>query len=127
MAGIVTGCLLLGPFAESFGRKRATQIPVVLMVVFTVATGFSPTYPFYLASQFVVGIGYGGYRLNSIILSTEWIGVSKRSWGACITQLCGAIGQAILGGMIYCIRNWRLAQLVTAAPLALVAFYIWCV
>ncbi|MEQ2314740.1 hypothetical protein AMECASPLE_015245 [Ameca splendens] len=27
--------------------------------------------------------------------------------------------------MIYCIRNWRLAQLVTAAPLALVAFYIW--
>ncbi|XP_038156359.1 solute carrier family 22 member 13-like [Cyprinodon tularosa] len=125
MAGILAGCLLLGPFAESFGRRRAAQIPIVLMVVFTITTGLSPNYPLYLASQFVVGIGYGGYRLNGVILSTEWIGVSKRSWGACITQLFGAIGQAILGGMIYFIRDWRLAQLVTAAPFALVAIYIW--
>uniref|UniRef100_A0A3Q2UL94 Solute carrier family 22 member 13a n=1 Tax=Fundulus heteroclitus TaxID=8078 RepID=A0A3Q2UL94_FUNHE len=122
MAGILAGCLLLGPFAE-FGRKRAAQIPVVLMVVFTVTTGLSPTYSLYLVSQFVVGIGYGGYRLNGVIL-TEWIGVSKRSWGACITQLCAAIGQAILGGMIYFIRDWRLAQMVTAAPIAVIAFYI---
>ncbi|XP_042081385.1 solute carrier family 22 member 13-like isoform X2 [Haplochromis burtoni] len=27
--------------------------------------------------------------------------------------------------MIYFVRNWRLAQLITAAPLALVAIYIW--
>lgn len=41
-------------------------------------------------------------------------------------QLCGALGQCILAGMIYFIRNWRLAQLVTAALHAVIAIYIWC-
>uniref|UniRef100_A0A3P9BZU6 Solute carrier family 22 member 13a n=1 Tax=Maylandia zebra TaxID=106582 RepID=A0A3P9BZU6_9CICH len=125
MAGILVGCLLFGPFAESFGRKRACQIPAVVMVIFTVTTGLSPNFYFYLASQFMAGVCYGGYRLNGVILATEWIGVSNRSWGACVTQLCGAVGQCLLAGMIYFVRNWRLAQLITAAPLALVAIYIW--
>ncbi|KAM4552190.1 solute carrier family 22 member 13 [Odontesthes bonariensis] len=125
MAGILVGCLLLGPFAESFGRKRAAQIPVVLMLVFTVTTGLCPNFYLYLASQFMVGIGYGGYRLNGVILATEWIGVSRRSWGACVTQLFGAFGQSFLAGMIYFIRDWRLAQLITAIPFAVITVYIW--
>ncbi|XP_054452617.1 solute carrier family 22 member 13-like [Anoplopoma fimbria] len=125
MAGILVGCLLFGPFAESFGRKRAAQIPVIVMLIFTITTGLCPNFYLYLASQFMVGIGYGGFRLNGVILATEWIGPSKRSWGACVTQLFGAVGQAILAGMIYAIRDWRLAQLITAAPLAVVTIYIW--
>ncbi|KAK5859651.1 hypothetical protein PBY51_021192 [Eleginops maclovinus] len=125
MAGILFGCLLFGPFAESFGRKRAAQIPVVVMVIFTVTTGLCPNFFLYMASQFILGIGYGGYRLNGVILATEWIGVSKRSWGACVTQLFGAVGQCLLAGMMYFVRDWRLAQLITAAPLAFVAIYIW--
>uniref|UniRef100_A0A3Q1ER25 Solute carrier family 22 member 13a n=1 Tax=Acanthochromis polyacanthus TaxID=80966 RepID=A0A3Q1ER25_9TELE len=111
MAGILVGCLLFGPFAESFGRKRATQIPVVLMVVFCVTTGLCPNFYLYLASQFMAGIGYGGFRMNGIILATEWIGVSKRSWGACLPQLFAAVGQTVLAGVIYLVRDWRLAQL----------------
>ncbi|CAJ1071595.1 uncharacterized protein LOC104927974 [Xyrichtys novacula] len=125
MAGILIGCLLFGPFAESFGRKRAAQIPFWILFIFTVTTGLSPNFYFYLASQFILGIGYGGYRLNGVILATEWIGKSRRSWGACVTQIFGAIGQSVLAGMIYFIRDWRLAQLVTAAPLAVVGVYIW--
>lgn len=61
-----------------------------------------------------------------LFLATEWIGVSRRSWGACVSQLFGAVGQCILAGMIYFVRDWRLAQFITAAPLAVVAIYIWC-
>ncbi|KAM7401224.1 hypothetical protein PAMA_005422 [Pampus argenteus] len=125
MAGILVGCLVFGPFAESFGRKRAAQIPVIVMLIFTVTTGLCPSFPLYLVSQFMLGIGYGGYRLNGVILATEWIGVSKRSWGSCVTQIFGAVGQCILAGMVYFIRDWRLAQLITAAPLVVVAIYIW--
>lgn len=60
------------------------------------------------------------------MLATEWIGVSRRSWGACVAQLFGAVGQSVLAVMIYFIRDWRLAQPITAAPLAVVAVYIWC-
>ncbi|XP_033506000.1 solute carrier family 22 member 13 [Epinephelus lanceolatus] len=125
MAGILVGCLLFGPFAESFGRKRAAQIPVIVMLIFTATTGLCPNFYLYLASQFITGIGYGGYRLNGVILATEWIGSSKRSWGACVTQLCGAVGQCVLAGLIYFVRDWRLAQLITAALLVVVAVYIW--
>ncbi|KAK9539352.1 hypothetical protein VZT92_004462 [Zoarces viviparus] len=125
MAGILLGCLLFGPFAESFGRKWATQISLILLLIFTLTTGFCPNFYLYLASQFVAGIGYGGFRLNAVILATEWIGPSKRSWGACVTQLFGAVGQAALAGLIYFIRDWRLAQLITASLFAVVASYIW--
>ncbi|XP_029309810.1 solute carrier family 22 member 13-like isoform X2 [Cottoperca gobio] len=125
MAGVLVGSLIFGPFAESFGRKRATQIPAVIMFIFTVTAALCPNVYFLLVCQFLVGIGGGGYRVNCIILSTEWIGASKRSWGACVTQLFGALGQCILAGVIYFIRDWRLAQLITAAPLAVVAIYIW--
>uniref|UniRef100_A0A3P9C0J2 Solute carrier family 22 member 13a n=1 Tax=Maylandia zebra TaxID=106582 RepID=A0A3P9C0J2_9CICH len=125
MAGVLVGSLVFGPFAESFGRKRATQIPAVLLSVFTVTTALCPNVYLYLVSLFLVGFGAGGYRVNSIILSTEWIGMSKRSWGACVTQLFSAIGECVLAGMIYGIRNWRLAQLITAVPLAVLIIYIW--
>ncbi|XP_077415159.1 solute carrier family 22 member 13 isoform X3 [Vanacampus margaritifer] len=125
MSGILLGCLLFGPFAESFGRKRAAQIPLVVVLTFTVTTALCPNYLLYLISQFLMGLGYGGFRLNGIILATEWIGASKRAWGACATQLCGAVGQAILAGLIYFVRDWRTSQLITAALLGAIVIYIW--
>ncbi|XP_067109108.1 solute carrier family 22 member 13 [Osmerus mordax] len=125
MAGILLGSLLFGPFAESFGRKRATQIPMVLMLIFTVTTGLCPNFYLYLASQFLVGVAYGGFRINCIVLATEWIGVTKRSYASCVSQLFGGIGQCILAGTIYYIRDWRLAQFVMASPIAVVVMYIW--
>uniref|UniRef100_A0A3B3VY05 Solute carrier family 22 member 13a n=1 Tax=Poecilia latipinna TaxID=48699 RepID=A0A3B3VY05_9TELE len=122
LAGILLGSLMFGPFAE-FGRKRATQIPAVILFVFTLTTALCPSIYLYLASIFFMGVGAGGYRVNCIIL-TEWIGVSKRSWGACVTQLFSSVGQCVLAGTIYGIRKWRVAQLIGAAPLAVVIVYI---
>ncbi|XP_028329193.1 solute carrier family 22 member 13 [Gouania willdenowi] len=125
MAGILVGCLLFGPFAESFGRKRGVQIPAVTSTVLTVVTGLSPNFYLYLASQFIVGISYGAFRLNCIILATEWMGVSRRSWAACLAQLCGALGQSVVAGLVYFIRDWRLAQMTIAALSIGFAVYIW--
>ncbi|XP_019720120.1 solute carrier family 22 member 13-like [Hippocampus comes] len=108
-----------------FGRKRAAQIPLVVALIFTVTTALCPNYLLYLISQFLMGLGYGGFRLNGIILATEWIGASKRSWGVAATQLCGAVGQAVLAGLIYVVRDWRVAQLITAALLGVIVVYIW--
>lgn len=53
-----------------FGRKRATQISIVLMFIFSMTTGLCPNVYLYMISQFLVEMGFGGYRLNSIILGT---------------------------------------------------------
>ncbi|XP_061784504.1 solute carrier family 22 member 13-like [Nerophis lumbriciformis] len=125
MLGVLFGCLLFGPFAESIGRKRAAQIPMVLSLIFTVTSALCPYYELFLLSQFLVGIGSGGFRLNGIIIATEWIGPSKRSWATCIIQICGAIGQVVIAGLIYAVRDWRLAQLITAVPQTVICIYIW--
>uniref|UniRef100_A0A8C7N6C7 Solute carrier family 22 member 13a n=1 Tax=Oncorhynchus kisutch TaxID=8019 RepID=A0A8C7N6C7_ONCKI len=109
MAGILLGSLLFGPFAESFGRQRATQIPMVIMLIFTVTTGLSPNFYLYMASQ----------------QSTEWVAVTKRSYASCLSPTFSGVGQCILAGMIFFIRDWRLAQFVMAVPIAVVAVYIW--
>uniref|UniRef100_A0A3Q2W1K7 Solute carrier family 22 member 13a n=1 Tax=Haplochromis burtoni TaxID=8153 RepID=A0A3Q2W1K7_HAPBU len=46
----------------------STQIPAVLLSVFTVTTALCPNVYLYLVSLFLVGFGAGGYRVNSIIL-----------------------------------------------------------
>ncbi|CAL8346809.1 unnamed protein product [Merluccius merluccius] len=125
MAGVLTGSLLFGPLAESFGRKRTTQIPVVVMFIFMLTSGLCPNYYLYLASQFGAGVGFGGFRINGIVLCTEWIGVTKRSLGACGAELFGAFGRASVAVLIFFIRDWRLAQLAMASPMALVVVYMW--
>ncbi|XP_036391440.1 solute carrier family 22 member 13 [Megalops cyprinoides] len=127
MGGILFGSLIFGPLAESFGRKRATQIPVVLMVFFTVGTGLSPNFYVYLVTQFVVGVSYGGFRVNCIVLATEWIGVTKRSYPSCLSQIFSGVGQSILAGIAYLIRDWRIVQFIIASPVAFVVLYIWLV
>ncbi|XP_061550334.1 LOW QUALITY PROTEIN: solute carrier family 22 member 13-like [Phycodurus eques] len=131
MSGILLGCLLFGPFGESYGRKRAVPIALVVVLILTVTTALSPNYPLYLLSQFLMGLGCGGFRRNGITLgktlANSGIGASNRSWGACATQICGAVGQAILAGLIYVVREWRVAQLITAALLLAIAISIWFV
>uniref|UniRef100_A0A3Q2Y608 Solute carrier family 22 member 13a n=1 Tax=Hippocampus comes TaxID=109280 RepID=A0A3Q2Y608_HIPCM len=65
MSGILLGCLLFGPFAESFGRKRAAQIPLVVVLIFTVTTALCPNYLLYLISQFLMGLV--GYSVRSYL------------------------------------------------------------
>uniref|UniRef100_A0A8C6N8N3 Uncharacterized protein n=1 Tax=Melopsittacus undulatus TaxID=13146 RepID=A0A8C6N8N3_MELUD len=56
---------------------------------------------------------------------TEWVGVSYRSKAVLITHCCFAIGQMILAGLAYGIRNWRLLQIAGTAPVFALFFYIW--
>uniref|UniRef100_A0A673FMN8 Solute carrier family 22 member 13-like n=1 Tax=Sinocyclocheilus rhinocerous TaxID=307959 RepID=A0A673FMN8_9TELE len=121
LAGVLVGAVLFGPFSESFGRKRATQIPMVLMLIFTVVTGLAPNFYVYLASQFIVGIALGGFRINT----TEWIGVAQRSFAACLSQVLAALGQVMFLAVVYYVRDWRLDQFIMAGPLAFVVTYIW--
>ncbi|KAG5286831.1 hypothetical protein AALO_G00019250 [Alosa alosa] len=125
MAGILVGSLLFGPFAESIGRQRATQVPVVIMAIFTLVTGFSPNLYFYMVSQFIVGVSYGGFRVNCIVLATEWIGKNKRAYASCLTQILAGVGQCIQAGIVYFNRDWRIAQFIMGSPIVLVAVYIW--
>ncbi|XP_053739179.1 solute carrier family 22 member 13-like isoform X2 [Synchiropus splendidus] len=125
MVGILLGAVTFGPMSNSIGRRRAIQIAVVFIATFSVLTALSPNIYVYLVSLLMVGFGGGGYQINSIILSAEWIGAPKRSRAACGSSLIDAVGQCALAGVVYLVRDWRLTQLITASAYAVVLIYIW--
>ncbi|TNM98070.1 hypothetical protein fugu_014316 [Takifugu bimaculatus] len=127
LTGMLAGSFLFGPAAESCGRRRATQLPVVLGLVAVIAIALSPNLYIYLASLVVVGVALGGYRINAVVLATEWIGASKRSWVSCLSQGFFAVGQCAAAGLVYVIRDWRKAQYVLAGGQASIILYIWCI
>uniref|UniRef100_A0A8D2QHU3 Solute carrier family 22 member 13 n=1 Tax=Zonotrichia albicollis TaxID=44394 RepID=A0A8D2QHU3_ZONAL len=57
--------------------------------------------------------------------ATEWIGVSSRPNAVLTSHCCFAIGQMILAGLSYGIRNWRLLEIAGSAPMFALFFYIW--
>ncbi|CAL8322298.1 unnamed protein product [Arctogadus glacialis] len=109
MAVILAGSFIFGPASEPFGRKTLVQIPVFLLMVFTVVSGLSLNLYMYLASQFMVGISIGGYRITASVLGKEWLGISKRSLFPCMNQLLTSIGQCGTAGLMFGVRDWRMA------------------
>ncbi|KAM9791227.1 solute carrier family 22 member 13-like isoform 2-T2 [Syngnathus typhle] len=101
MAGILFGSIIFGPILEPFGRLRTTQ--------------------------FLVGFGLAGFRINSTVLATEWLGMTKRSYASCLSQMFAALGQCALAGLVYKIRKWRIIHYGLAVVYGIVAIYIWWV
>lgn len=55
------GALIFGSLADRFGRKVPLIVCVLFFSTVTILSGFSPSYPFFMAMRGLYGIGMGGY------------------------------------------------------------------
>uniref|UniRef100_A0A3P8TX11 Solute carrier family 22 member 13a n=1 Tax=Amphiprion percula TaxID=161767 RepID=A0A3P8TX11_AMPPE len=116
MTGLLIGSLVFGPVAESFGRRRSTLLPAVLMVIFVIVVGVSPNFYVYLPCS--------DFGVSFLFVATEWIGASKRSIASCVSQMFQGLGQSAMACLVYAIRDWRKVQYVLAGAEACVFLWI---
>ncbi|NXO79409.1 S22AD protein, partial [Sitta europaea] len=125
MAGLLLGSMIFGPLSDRIGRRPVILISVLLQGLFGLGIAFVPHFYVYIAFRCVVGASVSGITMTILALATEWIGVSSRPKAVLTSHCCFAIGQMILAGLSYGIRNWRLLQIAGSVPIFAYFFCIW--
>ncbi|NXP10440.1 S22AD protein, partial [Thinocorus orbignyianus] len=124
MVGLFLGSMIFGPLSDRIGRRPVILISVFLQGLFGVGIAFVPHFYVYMAFRCVVGASVSGITMTILALATEWIGVSSRPKAVLTSHCCFAIGQMILAGLSYGIRNWRLLEIAGSTPIFAFIFYI---
>ncbi|NXP25673.1 S22AD protein, partial [Scytalopus superciliaris] len=124
MAGLFLGSMIFGPLSDRIGRRPVILISVFLQGVFGLGIAFVPHFYVYMAFRCVVGASVSGITMTVLTLATEWIGVSSRPKAVLTSHCCFAIGQMILAGLSYGIRNWRLLEIAGSATIFSFFFFI---
>ncbi|NXK48991.1 S22AD protein, partial [Chauna torquata] len=125
MLGLLLGAMIFGPLSDRIGRRPVLLITILIQSLFGLGIAFVPHFYVYIAFRCVVATAVSGILITTLPLATEWVGISYRPHAVLITHCCSAIGQMILAGLSYGIRNWRLLEIAGSAPMFALFFFIW--
>jgi len=120
--GTVLGAIIWGRLADRIGRRRAFFWCVLLFVVFTFISIFTPDRGWVMLAllRIGVGLGVGGLNITSIPYVQEFVPVKQRGLLSGLASVfipfglfLGSLGQTIVGD------NWRLLIALGCLPVLL--------
>uniref|UniRef100_A0A452HBX3 Major facilitator superfamily (MFS) profile domain-containing protein n=1 Tax=Gopherus agassizii TaxID=38772 RepID=A0A452HBX3_9SAUR len=112
MLGLLLGAVVFGSLSDRIGRRPIILLSMLVMGTFGVGAAFVPNFYVYVILRCLVGAAVSGIFIGVLAL-------------VIITQCCFSIGQMVLAGLAYGVRNWRLLQIAGSAPVFCLFFYIW--
>lgn len=118
--GWTIGGTLLPYVSDSIGRKL-TIFPVLATIITAscLAAAIKSVWVF-IANRFIVGFALGGGSVTIFVLCSESVGASYRAIMCTIMWLHYAVALVFLALKAYYLQNWRLLELATTLPYALV-------
>lgn len=125
MGGVLVGAFVFGSLSDRYGRRILLLISYLLMAVSGTCAAFSTTFSLYCVFRFGCGMALSGLGLNTFSLIVEWIPTRVRTMVGTLTGYCYTVGQLLLVGIAYFVRDWRWLTLAVSLPFYVFFIYSW--
>ncbi|XP_030075015.1 solute carrier family 22 member 6-A [Microcaecilia unicolor] len=125
MTGVLVGAVIFGGLSDKFGRRAVIIWSYLQMAVAGSCAAFSPNFISYCVFRFLTGMALSGIVLNCVSLNVEWTPTYYRTITGTLNGYCYTLGQLILVGIAYLLRDWRWLQLTVTAPFFVFFLYSW--
>ncbi len=128
MVGMMVGAMLVGPGADSMGRKGTLMVSTLIFSLCTFFGGMSPTLFIFGLLKVIAGIGLGAGIPTAIVLATEFATPSRRSLANGLVffgYTLGALTVALLGVFMLSSFGWRALFYIGGIPGMILVFLMW--
>ncbi|XP_078518432.1 solute carrier family 22 member 6-A-like [Lissotriton helveticus] len=125
MAGVLVGAIMFGRLADRFGRRTVIIWSYLQMSVAGTCAAFLPSLSCYCFFRFLTGMAVSGLQLSTVSLILEWMPLRGRTLAVSLPIQGFPLGQLLLAGVAYGIRDWRWLQFAMSAPFYLIFLLSW--
>ena len=117
--GWMFGGIIWGVICDKIGRLRTVVLATAFYGLFTVLTGFSPSWFLVTVCRFLSGFGIGGVLVTTNILVAEAWSVKKRAVALGILSISIPVGIFSAGSIELFLSTWRQAFLIGFIPIVI--------
>lgn len=124
-AGQLIGSFAWGQFADKFGRRKAFLLACILISIFGLLSGYSPTYVWLIIFRSIVGFGIAGLIVPFDLLA-EFLPLSHRGRFLIMIEYFWTIGGLFVTGIAWGTlsdRGWRMLTYLTAIPVIVTSIF----
>ncbi|XP_041980241.1 organic cation transporter protein-like [Aricia agestis] len=122
-AALPVSLLLTGFVSDKWGRRTAFCVFVACAGCLGVVKSFAPSYPLYLAMEFLeAALGYG-FNSAAYVMAVELARPSLRAAFACATGVTYGLGGVVFAALAANVRYWRELLRTIHAPAVLLTLY----
>lgn len=121
----ILGNILFGITADRYGRKKTLMLCIFFQSACGMISAWSPWFWGFVLFRFILAVANGGTMITSFVMCMEVVGGRWRTIVPILYQIPFGIGNSIMGGLAYMLRDWRELQFTLCGLSGLYILYMW--